>query len=97
MDIHLDPMLHAACGVDLVKFCHNKEHDNGGLFACLAEINQHHTFSLEPECKSLMSKRMEMLNLAVQVRMDEFKWHFDIIIGLGCPTWECPGYLPWCG
>eukprot|EP00090_Calanus_glacialis_P009466 TRINITY_DN17839_c0_g1_i1.p1 TRINITY_DN17839_c0_g1~~TRINITY_DN17839_c0_g1_i1.p1 ORF type:complete len:347 (-),score=79.07 TRINITY_DN17839_c0_g1_i1:19-948(-) len=67
MDIQLDPILHTACAVDLVKFCRKREHETGGLFACLAEINQHQTFSLEPECKSLMSKRMEMLNLAVQV------------------------------
>ena len=87
-DIQLDPVLHAACAIDLGKFCRNIQNENGGLFTCLVEASKHQSFSLELECKNLMNKRVEMMDMAVQVRVGEIlKCIFIIVLFvLGCPA-----------
>jgi len=66
-DIHADPVLHAACAVDLRKFCRDIPGGEGRMFACLVSASRVETYSLEPECKSVLAKRMEMYDMAVKV------------------------------
>jgi len=66
-DIHADPVLHAACAVDLRKFCRDIPTGEGRMFACLVSASRVENYSLEPECKTVLTKRMEMYDLAVKV------------------------------
>jgi len=66
-DIHTDPVLHAACAIDLRKFCRDIPQGEGRMFACLVSASRVENYSLEPECKVVLSKRMEMYDLAVKV------------------------------
>ena len=71
-DIQLDPILYTACAVDLAKFCGNRDNGNGGLFPCLVKAYEHQAISLEQECRDLVGKRMEILDMAEQVGIDAF-------------------------
>jgi len=66
-DIHTDPILHAACAVDLRKFCRDIPQGEGRMFACLIQASKVESYSLEPDCKEVLSKRMEMYDMAVKV------------------------------
>jgi len=66
-DIHADPVLHTACAVDLRKFCRDIPQGEGRMFACLVSVSREEKFSLEPECKTVLTKRMEMYDLAIKV------------------------------
>jgi len=66
-DIHADPVLHAACAVDLRKFCRDIPGGEGRMFACLVSASRVENYSLEPECRTVLSKRMEMYDMAVKV------------------------------
>ena len=66
-DIHADPALHTACSVDLTKFCHDVVPGDGRLFACLISVSKEKNFKLEPQCSSVLTKRIEMFGMAVKV------------------------------
>ena len=66
-DIHTDPVLNNACAVDLTKFCRDIAPGEGRMFACLVAVSKQKSFTLEPECRTVLSKRIEMFGLAVQV------------------------------
>eukprot|EP00090_Calanus_glacialis_P000340 TRINITY_DN10209_c0_g1_i1.p1 TRINITY_DN10209_c0_g1~~TRINITY_DN10209_c0_g1_i1.p1 ORF type:complete len:1124 (-),score=372.79 TRINITY_DN10209_c0_g1_i1:391-3762(-) len=66
-DIHADPVLHTACAVDLRKFCRDIPTGEGRMFACLVSASRVENYSLEPDCKTVLTKRMEMYDLAVKV------------------------------
>eukprot|EP00092_Neocalanus_flemingeri_P071922 GFUD01088424.1.p1 GENE.GFUD01088424.1~~GFUD01088424.1.p1 ORF type:complete len:1134 (-),score=335.63 GFUD01088424.1:2263-5664(-) len=66
-DIHADPVLHNACAVDLRKFCRDVPQGEGRMFGCLVSVSREEKFSLEPECKTVLTKRIEMYDLAVKV------------------------------
>ena len=66
-DIHADPVLHSACAVDLRKFCHDVAPGEGRMFACLVSVSKEKSFTLEHECNSVLTKRIEMFGVAVKV------------------------------
>ena len=68
-DIHTDPALNNACAVDLRKFCRDITPGEGRMFACLVAVSKEKSFTLESECRSILSKRIEMFGLAVKVHL----------------------------
>merc|ERR1712127_912878 len=62
-----DPVLHSACSLDLQKFCRDVARGEGKLLACLVAASRVTSFTLEPECKAVLEKRIHMYDLAVKV------------------------------
>ncbi|XP_049951626.1 Golgi apparatus protein 1 [Schistocerca serialis cubense] len=66
-DIHVDPLLHKACGVDVSKFCSDIPQGNGRHVQCLQEVLQDPTKTLKPDCQEMLTKRIEMFRNAALV------------------------------
>ncbi|XP_063230835.1 Golgi apparatus protein 1 [Bacillus rossius redtenbacheri] len=66
-DIHVDPLLHQACGVDVTKFCGDIPQGAGRHIQCLQNVLQDSTKSLQPKCEEMLTKRIEMFKYAALV------------------------------
>lgn len=66
-DIHVDPLLQTACTNDLLKYCVNVLSGNGRRLRCLQRILKDESTALEEECKTKLTKRMEMYKNAADV------------------------------
>ncbi|KAK3885354.1 hypothetical protein Pcinc_010433 [Petrolisthes cinctipes] len=64
-DIHSDPLLNKACGIDDNKFCVNKE--EGYHLACLMDVLDRNPQGLQAECRETLRKRREMYNTAMKL------------------------------
>lgn len=58
-DIHVDPLLHKACSVDLSKYCSDVEPGNSRQLQCLEHIVKR-SGTLQKECASMLKERMDM-------------------------------------
>jgi len=67
VDVHIDPLLHKACAIDLVKFCRDVPRGDGRQFGCLVAISREGRFSLEQTCRAKVLQRVEMYEMAVEV------------------------------
>jgi len=67
-DIHVDPVLHSACSLDLKKFCRDIRQGQGKLLSCLVAVSRETSFTLEPECGALLARRVHMYDMAIKVR-----------------------------
>nr|XP_029727793.1 Golgi apparatus protein 1-like isoform X1 [Aedes albopictus] len=96
-DIYADPMLQRACAVDLLKYCSNVQSGNGRLLKCLEVILQDESKALDDECKTTLTKRMEMFrNAAVVIPqaenlsqlytqvVDSPSKHYFLLVLFGC-------------
>jgi len=63
-DIHVDPLLHRACTVDLLKYCSNVKSGDGRQLKCLQTILQDELKAMEEDCRNKLLKRMEMFRNA---------------------------------
>ncbi|XP_055383667.1 Golgi apparatus protein 1 [Condylostylus longicornis] len=63
-DIHVDPLLHRACTVDLLKYCSNVKSGDGRQLKCLQIILQDESKAMEEDCRNKLRKRMEMFRNA---------------------------------
>ncbi|KAJ4442010.1 hypothetical protein ANN_11874 [Periplaneta americana] len=66
-DIHVDPLLHQACGIDVSKFCRDIPQGAGRHIQCLQNVLQDSTKSLQRDCHEMLTKRMEMFKNAALV------------------------------
>jgi len=66
-DINVDPVLHAACSLDLQKFCRDIPQGEGKMLGCLAAAARVSSFTLEPECKVVLDRRLSMYDQALRV------------------------------
>ncbi|XP_054282392.1 Golgi apparatus protein 1-like [Macrosteles quadrilineatus] len=62
-DIHVDPLLHKACSLDLNKFCFDVEQGAGRQIQCLLNVMAQHKY-LQSECEKMLHQRMEMFKNA---------------------------------
>ncbi|GLH04957.1 Golgi apparatus protein 1 [Gryllus bimaculatus] len=63
-DIHVDPLLHEACSIDLSKYCYNIPQGSGRHIQCLqAKLSNQ---QLQPDCYKMLTKRMEMFKIAAK-------------------------------
>lgn len=64
-DIHVDPVLNEACGIDDSKFCAGKE--KGHHLACLLDVLERNPGGLETVCWEKLRERREMYNAAMKL------------------------------
>ncbi|XP_054162657.1 Golgi apparatus protein 1-like [Oppia nitens] len=65
-DIHSDPLLYKVCVQDLKRFCSDIPVGHGRQLSCL--LAEHESTShLSPECKTMLTKRVEMFEYAAQL------------------------------
>ncbi|GFG30167.1 hypothetical protein Cfor_10154 [Coptotermes formosanus] len=66
-DIHVDPLLHQACGIDVSKFCGDVPQGAGRHIQCLQDVMKDPTKSLQHDCHVMLTKRMEMFKNAALI------------------------------
>ncbi|XP_029837305.3 Golgi apparatus protein 1 [Ixodes scapularis] len=66
-DVQADPILYKACLHDIKHFCHGLTAGHGNLLSCLLTGLESDTVVLTDECRTLLSKRVEMFEYAAQV------------------------------
>ncbi|XP_037558857.1 Golgi apparatus protein 1 [Dermacentor silvarum] len=66
-DVQADPILYKACLHDIKHFCHDLTPGQGHLLSCLLTGLESDTIALTEECRTLLSKRVEMFEYAAQV------------------------------
>nr|CAD7455671.1 unnamed protein product [Timema tahoe] len=66
-DIHVDPLLHQACGVDVSKFCSDIPQGAGRHIQCLQNVLQDSTKTLQPKCQTMLTKRIDMFKNAALI------------------------------
>lgn len=66
-DVQSDPILYKACLHDIKHFCHDITPGQGHLLSCLLTGLESDTIALTDECRTLLSKRVEMFEYAAQV------------------------------
>ncbi|KAG7170035.1 Golgi apparatus protein 1-like [Homarus americanus] len=64
-DIHVDPVLNEACGIDDNKYCDDIE--NGHHLACLLDVLERNPNGLKTECREKLRERREMFNAALKL------------------------------
>uniref|UniRef100_A0A1B6KZZ0 Golgi apparatus protein 1 n=1 Tax=Graphocephala atropunctata TaxID=36148 RepID=A0A1B6KZZ0_9HEMI len=62
-DIHVDPILHKSCSVDLRKYCFDIEQGAGRHIQCLLNVLSEHKF-LQWDCQKMLQQRVEMFKNA---------------------------------
>lgn len=63
-DIHVDPILHQSCALDITKYCIDVPPGAGRVLQCLETILASEKRSLQPDCKFKLTQRMEMFKNA---------------------------------
>ena len=63
VDIQVDPVLHKACAIDLVKFCRDIPRGEGRLFGCLVAVSDEARFSMEPKCKEKVTTHFNVVSV----------------------------------
>lgn len=66
-DIHVDPLLHQTCGVDVSKFCRDIPQGAGRHIQCLQNVLKDPTKSLQHDCYTMLTKRIEMFKNAAVI------------------------------
>ncbi|XP_067905765.1 Golgi apparatus protein 1-like isoform X2 [Heterodontus francisci] len=66
-DIFVDPVLHAACGLDIKHQCASIQPGKGRQMSCLLEALEDKTVRLQPDCKKRLQDRLEMWSYAAKV------------------------------
>ncbi|XP_072374591.1 Golgi apparatus protein 1-like isoform X3 [Scyliorhinus torazame] len=66
-DIFVDPVLHAACGLDIKHQCASILPGKGRQMSCLLEALEDKTIRLQPDCKKRLQDRLEMWSYAAKV------------------------------
>ncbi|XP_067853813.1 Golgi apparatus protein 1 isoform X2 [Heptranchias perlo] len=66
-DIFVDPVLHAACGLDIKHQCASILPGKGRQMSCLLEALEDKTVRLQPDCKKRLQDRLEMWSYAAKV------------------------------
>ncbi|XP_078400178.1 Golgi apparatus protein 1 isoform X1 [Cetorhinus maximus] len=66
-DIFVDPVLHAACGLDLKHQCASILPGKGRQMSCLLEALEDKTVRLQPDCKKRLQDRLDMWSYAAKV------------------------------
>ncbi|XP_067007577.1 Golgi apparatus protein 1 [Anabrus simplex] len=66
-DIHVDPLLHEACSIDLSKYCSDIPQGSGRHIQCLQAKLTDAKQPLQPDCHAMLSKRFEMFRYAAEV------------------------------
>lgn len=66
-DVQADPILYKACLHDIKHFCHGLTAGHGNLLSCLLTGLESDSVVLTDECRTLLSKRVEMFEYAAQV------------------------------
>ncbi|XP_064467389.1 Golgi apparatus protein 1-like [Ornithodoros turicata] len=66
-DVQADPILHKACLTDIKHYCHGLSPGHGNILSCLLTGLESDTVVLTDECRTLLSKRVEMFEYAAQV------------------------------
>ncbi|XP_072403853.1 Golgi apparatus protein 1 isoform X1 [Chiloscyllium punctatum] len=66
-DIFVDPVLHAACGLDIKHQCASIQPGKGRQMSCLLEALEDKTVRLQPDCKKRLQDRLEMWSYAARV------------------------------
>lgn len=64
-DIHVDPILNEACGVDDNKYCEGKE--KGQHLACLLDVLERNPNGLKDDCSKKLRDRKEMFSAAYKI------------------------------
>ncbi|XP_012286119.1 Golgi apparatus protein 1 [Orussus abietinus] len=67
-DINVDPFLERACAVDVSKYCSSIPQGAGRHIMCLQNVIKDDNKSLQPECKKMLTIRMEMFKNAAKLR-----------------------------
>ncbi|XP_059848581.1 Golgi apparatus protein 1 isoform X1 [Hypanus sabinus] len=66
-DIFVDPVLHAACGLDIRHHCASILPGRGRQMSCLLDALEDKTVRLQPDCKKRLQDRQEMWSYAAKV------------------------------
>lgn len=66
-DIQVDPLLQRTCALDLLKFCDGVPQGGGRHIKCLKIVMDDKNKQLVPECKTMLTKRLEMYRNAAEV------------------------------
>nr|XP_045603883.1 Golgi apparatus protein 1-like [Procambarus clarkii] len=64
-DIHVDPVLNEACGIDDSKYCDGKE--KGHHLSCLLDVLERNPNGLKTECREKLRQRREMYSAAMKL------------------------------
>ncbi|XP_037799147.1 Golgi apparatus protein 1-like [Penaeus monodon] len=64
-DIHVDPILNEACGIDDNKYCEGKE--KGQHLACLLDVLERNPNGLKEDCSKKLRDRKEMFSAAYKI------------------------------
>lgn len=70
-DINVDPVLHNACKIDLLKYCADVQQGNGRQIKCLKILLDGQ--QLTPECKDMLEKRLAMYKNAAEVPPEDLR------------------------
>jgi len=66
-DIHVDPLLHQACGLDVSKFCNDIPQGAGRHIQCLQDVMKDPNKLLQQKCYEMLTKRIEMFKNAALI------------------------------
>lgn len=65
-DVQVDPLLHAACSLDLLYLCDKVQRGMGQHFACLVHALETQNAQLQPQCAKALRERLDMFNAAME-------------------------------
>ncbi|GAB6030494.1 hypothetical protein CHUAL_007357 [Chamberlinius hualienensis] len=66
-DIHVDPILFKACILDIHHFCANVPAGKGKQLKCLLDASQKSGLLLQEDCRTMLTKRVQMFHSASQL------------------------------
>lgn len=66
-DIHVDPLLHQACGIDVTKYCRDIPQGAGRHIQCLQDVMKDPNKFLQQKCYEMLTKRIEMFKNAALI------------------------------
>ncbi|XP_019628753.1 PREDICTED: Golgi apparatus protein 1-like [Branchiostoma belcheri] len=70
-DIHVDPLLHQSCALDIKHYCAGIPAGEGRQMSCLLEALEDRTVHLQRDCEEKLKSRVEMWEYAAKVAPPE--------------------------
>ncbi|XP_035678241.1 Golgi apparatus protein 1-like isoform X7 [Branchiostoma floridae] len=70
-DIHVDPLLHQSCALDIKHYCAGIPAGEGRQMSCLLEALEDRTVRLQRDCEEKLKSRVEMWEYAAKVAPPE--------------------------
>ncbi|XP_064598878.1 Golgi apparatus protein 1-like [Liolophura sinensis] len=91
IDVHVDPLLHSACVVDIRRHCSDVQPGQGQVMSCLLSLLEDNV-RMTPACREKLQQRKEMWKLVAKVASPEsFKEIME-----GNSTSSAIIYYTWC-